>query len=204
MIDISWPISKKTTPYKKRKLAILNFFRTWSKDKARQSFVTLDSHAGTHIDAPAHYLKKGQNIDKIKLKHFVGPCRVLNLTAVKEKITGKYLDKFNIKKDEILLLKTTNSSLSAQGRFESKFVYLDKSGADYLAQKKVRTIGFDYLGIERNQPNHPTHKILLNSKIAIIEGLRLGKVKPGAYNLLCLPLAYKGLEAAPARAVLRR
>ena len=86
--------------------------------------------------------------------------------------------------------------------FTYDFVYLEKSGAKYLAGKKVKTVGIDYVGIERDQPNHETHRFLLGNDIPIIEGLRLGKVKEGEYTLLCLPLAYKGMEAAPARAVL--
>ena len=48
-----------------------------------------------------------------------------------------------------------------------------------------------------------THEVLLGAPVIILEGLTLGHVAPGAYELLCLPLSLPDLEAAPARAVLR-
>ncbi len=39
--------------------------------------------------------------------------------------------------------------------------------------------------------------------IWIIEGLNLAKVKPGNYELACLPLKIVGADGAPCRAVLR-
>jgi arylformamidase len=71
-----------------------------------------------------------------------------------------------------------------------------------LAEKKVKAVGIDYLGIERNQPDHATHTILMNNNITIIEGLRLADVMAGDYFFICLPLNVVGLEAAPARALL--
>jgi arylformamidase len=203
-IDISWPLKKNMTSYNGRKLFTFTFFRTWGKDKARQSRVALDSHAGTHIDAPSHYVKRGKTIDKIHLDRFVGECRVLDLSKVNEKITEKNLKKFKIKKGERILLKTKNSRKSPKASFNANFVYLDRSGASYLVGAEIRSVGIDYLGIEHNQPGHETHKFLLKKDIPIIEGLRLKKVKSGRYQLLCLPLSYKNLEAAPARAILLR
>ncbi len=202
IIDISWPISEEMTPYKERKLVKITRFRTWEKDKARQSAVELESHAGTHIDAPAHYVEKGKTIDALPLNHFNGSCTVVDLSAVREKITEDDLVKCTIKENDIVLLKTKNSDGEPTAPFNYTFIYLDKSAAAYLATKKVKTVGIDYLGVEREQPRHETHAILLSNNIPIIEGLRLGKVKAGRYRLFCLPLAYKGLEAAPARAVL--
>tara|TARA_Y100000310_G_scaffold345863_1_gene471789 strand:+ start:52362 stop:52970 length:609 start_codon:yes stop_codon:yes gene_type:complete len=202
MIDISWPLTEDMTRYKERKLFHTRFFRVFSKDNARQSLAAMDSHAGTHIDAPAHYVKNGKTIDKVKLEIFNGRCRVLDLSKLN--VIGKdNLVKFKIKAGERILLKTKNSDLKANAKFNYDFVYLDASGGEYLASKKVKCVGIDYLGIERNQKGHETHGALLGNEIPIIEGLRLKGVKPGKYELVCLPLSYVGMEAAPCRAVLR-
>jgi len=186
IIDISWPISQDSTEY---------------KDK-RDSVIKLNVHAGTHIDAPAHFIKNGKTIDKVDLNKVCGSCQVLDLTDVEEKITQKDLKKFNIKPNEIILLKTKNSNLAETGLFYPDFVYLEKTGAGYLADKKVKAVGIDYLGIEKNQPNHETHKILMKQDIPIIEGLRLKNIQAKNYFFYCLPLLLKNLEAAPARAIL--
>jgi arylformamidase len=44
---------------------------------------------------------------------------------------------------------------------------------------------------------------MLNAGIWIIEGLNLGAVEAGRYELICLPLKIQGGDGAPARAILR-
>ena len=48
-----------------------------------------------------------------------------------------------------------------------------------------------------------THRALLEAGIWIIEGLDLTKVKPGEYELVCLPIKVEQSDGAPARAILR-
>ena len=44
---------------------------------------------------------------------------------------------------------------------------------------------------------------LLGAGIWIVEGLNLSAVRPGDYELICMPLKIAGSDGAPARAVLR-
>ena len=48
-----------------------------------------------------------------------------------------------------------------------------------------------------------THRALLEAGIWVIEGLDLSKVKPGEYELVCLPIKVEQSDGAPARAILR-
>ena len=48
-----------------------------------------------------------------------------------------------------------------------------------------------------------THVELLGAEVWIIEGLNLSEIKPGEYDLACLPLKLVGSDGAPARAILR-
>lgn len=203
IIDISWPITPDMTSYKNNKPVNFTHEKNFADHQVCDSKITLNSHTGTHIDAPSHFLANGVTIETISLQSLVGPCRVLDLTHVENKITNQDLKTFDIQADEIILLKTKNSLLENTAPFDTKFVYLDKTGAQFLADKKIKTVGIDYLGIEREQPDHETHCILFEQRITIIEGLRLMETIGGeSYILYCLPLAVNGLEAAPARAIL--
>jgi arylformamidase len=202
IIDISWPIKPEMTQYKDKKIISINHTKTYQKDNVLESIITLGSHTGTHIDAPAHFLESGKLSGSISLDTLIGPCQVLDLTHIKDSIKDKDLEKININKKDIILFKTLNSFYNNTENFNKNFIYIDSSGASYLAKQKIKTIGIDYLGLERNQPEHNTHKIFFNNNITVIEGLRLGKVNPGAYTLLCLPVALCDTDAAPARAVL--
>ncbi len=168
---------------------------------ANESKFEIESHTGSHVDAPFHFFEHGKTIDKISLDKFMGTAIVFDFSSVKNSITKEHFGskKITIQKSEIILLKTKNK---AEKSFNPNFIYLDKSGAEYLASRKVKAVGIDNLGIERSQLNHDTHKILLKNNIAIFEGLDLSKVKEGKYFFHGLPLKIKNGDASPVRAVL--
>lgn len=204
IIDISWPISKVTTGYKDRNVVDFHEVKNFNADGVRETTIELSSHTGTHVDAPSHFLKEGKTIDQLSLDRIIGNCIVLDMTVCSERVTRDCLVEYDdiIQEGSIVLLRTTNSDVSPTNKFNPHFIYLEVSGAAYLAEKKVKAVGVDYLGVEHSQPGHPTHETLMNADITIVEGLRLGHVQPGAYFFVCLPLYTIGLEAAPARAVL--
>ena len=202
IIDISWPITPRMTAYKNRQVVLFTPTKFFEIDQVRESLLTLGSHTGTHVDAPAHFMADGSTVDQTPLNSLVGPCRVLDLGSVAEVITVANLEPFDVQSGERLLLKTRNSNRAPDQEFDQNFVYFGAEAAAWLAEKQVLAVGIDYLGIERNQPGHETHLALLRNNIAIIEGLRFAQVTPGAYTLVCLPLLAVGLDGAPARAIL--
>jgi len=202
IIDISWPISHEMTSYKDNKPATLTMFKNFPQDSARDSNFTINSHTGTHVDAPSHFLQDGPSIENFTLNQFIGPCQVIDLTDKIDCITAQDLEAATIETGSIILFKTKNSFKKTTDAFEINFIYLEKMGAQYLADKKIKAVGIDYLGIERNQSDYKTHKTLLQQNIPIIEGLRLEAVAAGNYFFVFLPLKIQGLEAAPGRAIL--
>ena len=202
IIDISWPITQNITEYKDRKTLKLEKYKEFQKDNVRETLITIHTHTGTHIDSPAHFLKDGKTLDQLDLNKLIGECKILDVTHIEEKIAKKDLEKFDIQKDDIILLKTKNSDLGTTKKFNPNFVYLEKTGAEFLASKKIKSVGIDYLGIERNQPNHETHKLLMQNDIIIIEGFRLKQITQKTGFFYCLPLFLPSIEAAPCRAIL--
>ena len=201
IIDISMPVSFGMPVYKNddTKRPVLSVDRDFAMGPAYESHLNMNMHTGTHLDRPLHMLEGGGTIESLDLSRVVTPCRVLDLREVKEGITAADLAKYEIGEDDFILLRTRNSFEDILG---GAFVYLEKSGARYLLDKKIIGVGTDGLGVERAQPEHETHKMLLGADIAIIEGLRLAHVEPGEYFLFAAPLSIPGAEAAPLRAVL--
>ena len=77
--------------------------------------------------------------------------------------------------------------------------------AEFLAKAGIRTLGFDYLSVERFGSSVPSaHYTLLGAGIAIIEGLDLSEVPPGRYGISALPLRLRGGNGSPARVILYR
>jgi len=67
--------------------------------------------------------------------------------------------------------------------------------ARYLARCRLRLIGVDYLSVgSYQQDGAEVHRILLAAGVWILEGLNLSAVRPGRYELICLPLRLAGGE----------
>ncbi len=203
IIDISLSLSEETPTYKGRKEGKprLERIRTLAQG-ANETRLTLETHTGTHVDAPLHMLSPANSIDQLPLSSFLGPALVVEIRGV-EAIAPEHLSPFQqfLSPRQFLILKTDNSFSDLS---RENFVYLTASGASYLAQQGAKGVGIDSLGIERDQPGHPTHRLLLEKGILIFEGLYLREVEPGFYYFLSLPLKIEGGDGSPARAVLFR
>jgi arylformamidase len=182
--------------------------RMASGDSSNVSRVQLGTHTGTHVDAPRHFMDQGRAVDELDLHELVGPCLVAEVPVASGRtaITPAHLERAaGTPAPRRLLLKTPNSSLWGTGAFNPDFAFISPEAAQWLVTAGVGLVGVDYLSIEEfRKPGAPTHHILLEAGVVIIEGLNLADVEPGEYELICLPLRIEGSDGAPARAILRK
>ncbi len=173
-------------------------------DELTVSVLTAGLHAGTHVDAPLHFLDDGATIGRMPHDAMIGTARVIEIQD-RQSIKATELERYTIDADEILLFRTRNSGLWRHRNFSPDYVYLSTAAAHFLAETRVKAVGIDYLsigGFERNEAE--VHRTLLGASIWIIEGLDLSMVDAGTYEFICLPLLIEGAEAAPARVLVRR
>jgi arylformamidase len=167
------------------------------------SRMSLSTHTGTHVDAPAHFLVEGATVDRLPLEILMGKARVVEVLA-RERVERADLESHDLRDDLRLLLKTRMSGQILRHPFQEDHVYLSRDAAVYLAQAGIKLVGFDYLSIDRfGAHTFPAHHVLLEAGVVILEGLDLSEVVPGEYDMACLPLRVAGGDGAPARVVLR-
>lgn len=139
--------------------------------------ISMCTHNGTHIDAPAHYLEDGKNIDQLPLDIFIGTATVTEGVPTKEKWAA-------LSQPTRLLIKGNQE--------------LTETEATLLSNSNLQLIG-----VEPQSVGSPeVHRILLKAGIVLLEGLVLSHVPEGQYTLIAPPLKLGGLEGAPCRAVL--
>lgn len=174
-------------------------------DICNVSILSLGAHTGTHMDGPLHFIREGKSLDQMPFDATIGPCRVIEVKDP-ECIRVEHLLPHKIKKGERILFKTSNSKRCwATDEFTKDFVYISREAGAYLAKAKVMTVGIDYLSVGGFfKDGVETHHAILGAGIWIIEGINLAKIKPGTYELCCLPLRVLGSDGAPARALLRK
>jgi len=183
------------------------FEREWVSEisKGRHvnlSKLTLGSHTGTHVDAPFHFIADGKTVELLDIRKFYGVAKVFEVKNDKKILLSEIKD-FDIEENDIVLFKTKNSKLLLENRFHDDYVGLSLESAIYLAEKKIKTVGIDYLSIgPRGDEGREVHKVLLGNEIGIIEGLNLLNVKEGKYFIVALPLNIKGGEGSLVRAIL--
>lgn len=185
---------------------VTRIFDRTKGDPVTMSQININSHNGTHIDAPFHFMAEGTTIDMMPLDTAIGPARVIEIKDPVS-IKLKEVEPNNIKEGERILFKTRNSSYAYNTTdFVTDYVYCENEVAYFLKDRKVRLVGVDYLTIGnfKDLENVKTvHETLLINGIYIIEMLNLDGVAPGNYEMICLPLRMEKGDAGPCRAIIR-
>jgi arylformamidase len=173
-------------------------------DPCTVSLLEMGAHTGTHMDAPAHFVRGGIGIDKMPVDAAIGSARVIPIRD-RTSIKADELERHRIRRGERVLFKTHNSNHCWDtDSFVEDFVYLSATAAQYLVERQVGLVGVDYLSVGGFRADGvETHQILLKAGIWIIEGLNLKRVRPGRVQLVCLPLKIAEGDGAPARALVR-
>jgi arylformamidase len=209
IIDITVPISPATPTYPgDPEIHIQQWSSLRNGDQANVTMLHFGAHTATHVDAPAHFIEGAGKVDSLLLESLIGRAIVCELSDDAYSITPQDLPHEGLKTVKRILFKTRNSSFwkSSGAEFRTDFAFLEPEAAQALMDAGVCLVGIDYLSIEKfHSGNHETHIILLSNNAVILEGLDLSEVRPGEYELICLPLKIgEGTgDGAPARAVLR-
>jgi arylformamidase len=186
---------------------VYRFFDVDKGDKVTMSRIEMTSHDGTHIDSPRHFIPGGPTIDTMAPDVTIGPCRVIEIKDEKS-VTVKELESYKIKAGERIIFKTKNSPVVwSKRQWDGKIVTISLEAAKYLAEKKIRLVGFDFISIASAEPMENigwVHEAFLKNGIFILEALNLDGVKPGNYELICLPLRIDKGDAGPCRVLLRK
>ena len=171
-------------------------------DDANATALTVSCHAGTHVDAPFHFLPDGAGIDAVPLERFVGPALVHAVDADRY-ITAEHVKEIPLDGATRVLFKTRNSQLLKRREFEPNFVAFSVEAARALVGRGVQLVGLDYLSVAHADQQVPVHRAFLDHGVVLLEGVDLSEITPGRYELMCFPLRLRGLDGAPCRAVLR-
>jgi len=196
-IAVSQPIREDMAVYRDdpHKRPVIEISRDFAAHGMHESILHLPLHTGTHIDYPLHAIPGGKCSSDYQLFPAEFEALVVDVTAAAPLCIGPTeLGDLPPAGVEAVFIKTRRTLLR---RFDPDFPWLTGDGADWLAQFPLRFVGIDQLGIERNQPDHPTHRRLLERDILIIEGLDLTPIAAGRCRFRAFSLGIEGVEAEP-------
>jgi arylformamidase len=201
--DISLSLSAQTTRWlTAQPFELIERKRMSRGDANNSSSMHTSAHAGTHVDAPFHFVAEGATIDTLPVEVFIGPARVCEVQTDGQ-ITAAHVAPLGLDGEQRVLFKTRNSKLLHKPEYDPTFVSFAVDGARALAERGVQLVGLDYLSVARADEQVPVHRAFLDRGIILLEGIDLSGVPAGRYELICLPIKIAGADGAPCRAVLR-
>jgi kynurenine formamidase len=198
MIDEKMPVFPGTEPPK------IIQKNTIEKDGFAEKLLTMYSHTGTHIDAPAHMIEDGNSLFDFSAEKFIGRGVVIPL-ELEDLIGLKYLKKFEtqIKKASFILFYSGWDDFWGRKEYFNGFPSLSMEAARYLVEFNLKGIGIDAISIDAmGSENFEIHHILLKKDLVIIENLKnLKELINKNFELYITPLKIKDLDGSPVRAL---
>jgi len=186
-----------------------------------------EEHVGTHFDAPLHFNKGGESVEKVRVERLHGPAVIIDVTRESSKNRDylvtvddlKTWERLNGKIPEgaVILLYTGfgkfwNDHLKYTGTLKSgpegvkelHFPGLDPIAAKWISEKrKINAIGLDTPSIDYGpSTDFQSHRVLCASGITIYENVaNLDKVPTKGAYIIALPMKIKGGSGAPLRII---
>lgn len=163
-------------------------------------------HTGTHMDSPAHIYNGVPTIEQVPLEHCIGPAALVDVSHVGTRGEIKPSD-LESSRDAIaatrkVVIRTGWSSRWGDDNYFDDYPVLTESAAEWLIERRVHLVGVDTPSPDREP--HAIHYLLLASHAVIVENLtRLDTIGHRVFELIVVPLALRGLEASPVRALAR-
>ena len=209
VIDLTLTISEEIPTFPGSPQPNFINWETLEKDGYNLELLFLSSHTGTHIDAPYHFLKKGQKIHQIVTRRLVTEAILIKIRKVANKsITKDDIQKFEKKYGKIDDGSTVIFHTGWQKNLKKESYFLKNPGlavsaAKYLASKKINMVGIDSPSIDLGKDSKfSVHHILAKSGILIVENLaNLEKINSEMFHLIVAPLKLKNATGSPVRAM---
>jgi kynurenine formamidase len=216
IVDLTFPIK----PHFRWKVATELRTSHAKGDLFQSTVLTVNCHAFTHVDAPLHFLPGGRHIAETPVDRWIGDAAVVDLTHVPEngEVTAADLDAKaqHVRGGDIVLLRTDwpkRVSVDTE-RFWRDAPYTGQSACDWLVQRKVKAVGYDYppdycvrtmIFEPQKKPtreDNTTHQAFFPAGIAVIEYLtNLDQIEVSRCLFVALPLPIEGADGSPVRAV---
>ena len=209
VIDLTLTISEEIPTFPGSPQPNFINWETLEKDGYNLELLFLSSHTGTHIDAPYHFLKKGQKIHQIVTRRLVTEAILIKIRkGANQSITKADIQKFERKYGKIDDGSTVIFHTGWQKNLKKESYFLRNPGlavsaAKYLASKKINLVGIDSPSIDLGKDSKfSVHHILAKSGILIVENLaNLEKINSEMFHLIVAPLKLKNATGSPVRAM---
>lgn len=170
-------------------------------------------HAGSHIDAPEHFLKGGKQVHDLPLDLFMGECVVADFS---DKLPGKGITVKDLEErvgpklrpgDRLLIRTDCNDHYLEMelDAWKKTTPWIAADGLKWIIDKGIPLVGVDFFHGAKD-PNAGregalSERLLKNNVVVLSYIQNLHRITKDRVTLMCLPLKMIGVEASPVRAL---
>ena len=197
LIEEAMPVYPETEPPK------LTPSNTFEQHGFRETLLTMGSHTGTHMDAPAHMRVDRPQLDELPASAFCGTAWVLDARgcAPGGEVPAEAVE--GAAGADFLLVCTGWDRFWNTPEYFGRFPVLSEAAVRRAVELGVKGIGLDTMGIDpMDAADFPRHHLMFERGLVIVENLRgLSELAGRRFFFAALPLKYKNADGAPVRAV---
>jgi arylformamidase len=213
-IDLTQPITEDTPVRPLHVQPEFEDYMTLQEDGTNSTIVHVETHVGTHMDAPAHFYPAADHrtIDQVTPEEMVAEGVVLDFThkkpntAISREELRERSETFDVSAGEYVIL-DCGAEVADTEEYLTEYVYLDAGAAEYLREREVACVATDALNVDQSGlslEEHAVHRTLLPADILLVEGLSgVGRVPAGRVDVICTPLPYVGRDGSQVRFLVR-
>jgi arylformamidase len=204
IIDISKILKPETAVWPGGKpFQLLEQMRIQDDESVNLTRIDMSAHAGSHIDAPLHFVDAADSVDALDLNIYWGPAQVVSVDKQSGPLYPEDFAGCDLSLAPRILVRSKASLLDISV-FPAGFVYPSPELADKLGESGIFLFGTDAPSVDaEDSKTLDGHKALNRNGIYILEWLDLSKAPDGLYELVALPLKIGGGDGSPVRAALR-
>lgn len=192
IFDLSRQLTNGTPVYPGDPPVVLTTHADYADHGYRVTRLELGTHAGTHLDAPAHFLPSGASLDAVGLAALVGPARVIEAGAPPPEI----------QRGERLLVRSGWGAAWGTGAYFESFPGLDAGLAETAAGAPAALVGVETPSLHPDaEEDARLHRLLLGAGVLLLENLAGLERLPERVFLAALPLPLAGVDGAPCRVI---
>lgn len=205
IIDLSHSYDEKLTKYDDEDVALFRQKRFHQVHGYKETNINLDTHVGTHMDAPSHIFYGYKSIDELGIENFVGKALIVDVKTegeIEETVLESY--EKDISNVDFLIFNTGWDRYWGEKKYYTHPYLSVKLAKKITEYPNIKAVGIDTFGVDKyGDPFLEAHKTLLKeNKIYIIENLcNLGLIVKKIVEIVALPLNIKGVEGGPARVI---
>jgi len=206
VIDLTHVIQPGMTVFPGTEPPVFEVGSSIETDGFEEKKITMFSHTGTHMDAPAHIIAGGRKLDQFPIDRFTGKACVVDVSSVeggKIDVNAVEARAEALREADFVIFRSGWSRYWDSEQYFRGFPVLSPEAAQWLVDAGIKGVGIDMISVDEvDSTDFAVHNILLGADLVIIENLTNLEALPDLlFSFYCFPLKIEQADGSPVRAV---